>query len=185
MTALSSVAKTLCLATACAGLLLGNAVAGETKTQDAQSAAAAKEFKPMAQPLPLSVYRIQKTLGAENLYLFDCNPEYLYERSHLPGAVHVNVVDWEKRLPKDKKNAYLVFYCVNKLCNVSTETAFAALKLGYYNVYIMPDGIQGWIHHGFEYEGTGRNDKALTESLAKKAAKEITSPVKIMKKTEQ
>ena len=142
--------------------------------QAPQAAEPTEELQPMTQPLPLSVYRVKSNLGKPGLYLFDCNPEEIYKRSHVPGAIMTNVAHWKSLLPKDKKNAYLVFYCVNKLCNVSTEAAFEALRMGYYNVFIMPDGIQGWVGHGYEFEGTGRQDAALNESLKEAAEKGIS-----------
>lgn len=124
-------------------------------------AAQPEEIQPMKQAIPLSVYRVKRNMGADGVYLLDCNPQDMFEKSHIPGAINVNVVDWLKLLPKDKKNSYLIFYCVNRMCNVSQETAEAALKAGYYNVYNMPDGIQGWVQNGFEFEGTARIDPEL------------------------
>ena len=102
--------------------------------------------------------QVEKNLGAEGLYVFDCNPKNLYDMSHVPGAVHINVKEWKTLLPKDKKNSYIIFYCVNRLCTVSWEIASETLAMGYENVYVMPDGIQGWVHHGHKYDGTGNTD---------------------------
>ncbi len=133
----------------------------------------AAEQEEVRQPLPLSTGRVMKNLGAEGLYVFDCNPRDLYDVAHVPGAVHINVKEWQKLLPKDKKNSYLIFYCVNRLCNVSWEIAEATIKLGYENVYVMPDGIQGWIHKGHKYDGKGNNAlerQKLIDAAAQAAA---------------
>ncbi len=46
-------------------------------------------------------------------------------------------------MPADK-TATLVFYCANTHCGACHQGARAALKLGYTNVFIMPEGIAGW-----------------------------------------
>lgn len=122
------------------------------------NAAPAAQEQRVLQPLPLSTAQVEKNLGAEGLYVFDCNPKNLYDMSHVPGAVHINVKEWKTLLPKDKKNSYIIFYCVNRLCTVSWEIASETLAMGYENVYVMPDGIQGWVHHGHKYDGTGNTD---------------------------
>ena len=62
---------------------------------------------------------------------------------YIPGAVFFNVGNWQKLLPKDK-NALIVFYCANRLCSSSQIAAYETMKLGYTNVWQMPDGIYGW-----------------------------------------
>lgn len=161
--------------------LSGAAIAAEAPAAQAQASAADDDIQPMKQAIPLSLRRIHRTLGAPNLYLLDCNPDDIYRKSHLPGSIHINAADWAERLPKDKKHAYLVFYCVNKLCQVSQELAVEALKLGYYNVYTMPDGIQGWIRQGYEFEGAYREDPSLSKSLAEKNITSIASPLDLKK----
>lgn len=139
--------------------------ASAATTAAAPSAATAAAEQPARQPLPLSTARVAKNLGAEGLYVYDCNPKDLYDMSHVPGAIHINVKEWQKLLPKDKKNSYIIFYCVNRLCNVSWEIAEATIKLGYENVYVMPDGIQGWIQNGMKYDGTGKSEMERRKAI--------------------
>ena len=100
------------------------------------------------------------------------SPEDIYEQSHLKGAIKTNVEGWEKLLPKDKKNTFLIFYCINRLCNVSFEISQVAIEMGYENVYLMPDGIQGWVQHGYEFEGTGRQDPGLEAARQRREAQQ-------------
>lgn len=46
-------------------------------------------------------------------------------------------------LPKDK-NKKLVFYCANTKCTAAPLAAIEAKKIGYKNLYVMGEGIQGW-----------------------------------------
>ena len=82
-------------------------------------------------------------LGQPDVYVYDCNPEDIYEKSHLKGSIHANKADWMNLLPKDKKNSFVILYCINRMCTVSFEAALEAINAGYENVYVMPDGIQG------------------------------------------
>ena len=109
---------------------------------------------PARQPIPLSLHKVSQVLGQPDVYVYDCNPEDIHEKSHLKGSIHANKDDWMTLLPKDKKNSFVILYCINRMCNVSFEAALAVIKAGYENVYVMPDGIQGWVANGYEFEGT-------------------------------
>ena len=86
--------------------------------------------------------------------------EYVYKvrqvsipeaEGYIPGAVFFNVGNWKKLLPKDK-NTLIVFYCANRLCSSSQIAAYETMKLGYTNVWQMPDGIYGWKLTGRQVE---------------------------------
>ena len=53
-----------------------------------------------------------------------------------------------------QKNSFVILYCINRMCTVSFEAALEAINAGYENVYVMPDGIQGWVSNGYPFEGT-------------------------------
>lgn len=160
--------KTTCLAALCAAFLAAAGFSGSAAA--AESAAPAVQQR---QPIPLSLARVAKNIGKPGVYVFDCNPEEIYEKSHLKGSIHANVEGWEKLLPADKKNSFVILYCINRLCNVSYEASLRVIELGYENVYLMPDGIQGWVQNGYEFEGTGRKDRGIEAARAKReAAKE-------------
>ena len=157
--------KTKLLAPVCAAIAALSAIAAAPV-----QAAEGQTVQQMRQAIPLSLGRVAKVLGQPGVYIFDCNPEDIYEQSHLKGAIKTNVVGWEKLLPEDKKNTFLIFYCINRLCNVSFEISQVAINMGYENVYLMPDGIQGWVQHGYEFEGTGRQDPGIAAAKARREA---------------
>lgn len=126
-----------------------------------------QQYAPLTQPIPLSTARVEKNIGAKDVYIFDCNPDEIWTKSHIPGSIRLHTGNWKELLPKDKKNSFLIFYCINRMCTVSYETAMQAIKMGYANVYNMPDGIQGWVRNGHEFEGSGRQDPALRQVLKK------------------
>lgn len=159
--------KTKLLAPICAALA-AFAVVPAANVQAAEG----QTVQQMRQAIPLSLSRVAKVIGQPGVYLFDCNPEDIYEQSHLKGAIKTNVEGWEKLFPKDKKNTFLIFYCINRLCNVSFEISQVAIEMGYENVYLMPDGIQGWVQHGYEFEGTGRQDPGLEAARQRREAQQ-------------
>ncbi len=105
-------------------------------------------------PAALPMSQVEALLGKPGVYIYDVNVPELWEGGHLPGAIHIDRPDFHRLLPRDKKST-LVFYCANRLCLASRAAAEEASRRGYCNVYVMPEGIFGWM-------GSGR----ATESVA-------------------
>ncbi|RTR40408.1 rhodanese-like domain-containing protein [Shewanella canadensis] len=91
----------------------------------------------------ITMVEAETLVGKEGVYFFDVNTLELWAEGYIPGAIYFNVRDWKKLLPKNK-DAVMVFYCANRLCNASEIAARAVMKLGYTGVRQMPDGIYGW-----------------------------------------
>lgn len=78
----------------------------------------------------------------------DARPkERKYDLGHIPGAVSLPDSLFDKLatqvLPADKA-APLFFYCDGLACVLSNNSAFKAIKLGYTNVKVVPEGYPGW-----------------------------------------
>ena len=58
----------------------------------------------------VSVEQVEKMLGARDLKVYDVNVDELWEKNHLPGAIHVGARDLAAILPSDRATR-LVFYC--------------------------------------------------------------------------
>jgi rhodanese-related sulfurtransferase len=83
--------------------------------------------------------------AAEPVTVFDVNSPNSWRSAHVPGASHLDPVDYkDSDLPSDK-NALLVFYCSNPMCMKAPNAARRAKKLGYGNVHVMSAGISGWL----------------------------------------
>ncbi|CAM3555713.1 rhodanese-like domain-containing protein [Shewanella pealeana] len=91
----------------------------------------------------ISMMEAGTLVGKEGVYFFDVNTLELWAEGYIPGAIYFNVKDWKKLLPANK-DALMVFYCANRLCNASEVAAHSVMKMGYTNVKQMPDGIYGW-----------------------------------------
>jgi len=80
--------------------------------------------------------------------LVDSRPkERKYDLGHIPGAISLPDSQFDKLaaqvLPADKAAA-LYFYCEGVTCVLSNNSALKAIKLGYTNVKVVPEGYPGW-----------------------------------------
>jgi rhodanese-related sulfurtransferase len=112
------------------------------------------------QPINMAeVFRIMKKNGVT---LLDVNVQEVWEKHHIPGAVHIDSPDIAKFLPADKK-ATLIFYCAGPLCEASGIAANESVMLGYRHVYVMTEGIFGWVKIGFPVESAASAKKRGAE----------------------
>lgn len=67
----------------------------------------------------------------------------------IPGAVLLTSSSQYdlKELPA-ARDTKLVFYCVNERCSASHAAAQRAMRAGYTNVAVLPEGIAGWKQAG-------------------------------------
>ena len=97
----------------------------------------------------VSVVRVKQLLDEKApLTLVDARPkDRKYDKGHIPGAISLPDSQFDKlaaeRLPADKAAA-LYFYCDGLACKLSNDSAEKAIKLGYTNVKVVPDGYPGW-----------------------------------------
>ncbi len=114
----------------------------------------AKIISKVIAPLPAGVTRIAAaelhalvTRGADSFVLIDSRPAGRYTQGHLPKALSVPLNELEKEgeklLPADRAKT-LVFYCGGLSCMLSPKSAAIAVKLGFKDVRIYPEGEPGW-----------------------------------------
>ena len=93
----------------------------------------------------LTVEQVQQLVSNHKAYLFDNNSKETWAQGHVPSAKWMRFDSvLVKDLPQDKA-AELVFYCGGQKCGACHEAASQAVGLGYTNVFIMPDGLSGWV----------------------------------------
>jgi rhodanese-related sulfurtransferase len=90
--------------------------------------------------------------GEPGLHIFDANPRAMYEQRHVPGARWVAYDGVTADVLPQDRSATVVFYCANPRCSASPHAARMAIALGWTNVYVMPDGIFGWVDAGLPVE---------------------------------
>ncbi|MBY5920645.1 rhodanese-like domain-containing protein [Ferrimonas balearica] len=91
----------------------------------------------------LSMAQAEQRLGQPGVLFYDVNVLEIWADGYIPGAIHFFVDNWKELLPENK-DAEMIFYCANRLCNASEIAAHAVKAMGYTNVSQMPDGIFGW-----------------------------------------
>lgn len=123
----------------------------------------------------VSVAHIKKLMDDKTpMVLFDARPkDRMYDKGHIPGAISLPDSQFDKlaaeRLPADKAAA-LFFYCEGLGCKLSNDSAEKAIKLGYTNVKVVPEGYPGWVKaYG---AGPGAANAAAPKAPAIEAGKE-------------
>ena len=96
----------------------------------------------------ISIDEVARIMKRPGVALLDVNVPEVWEKYHIPGATHIDHADIARFLPADK-SATLIFYCAGPLCSASGLVANESVLLGYRRVYVMTDGIFGWVRLGF------------------------------------
>ena len=76
------------------------------------------------------------------VFIVDARDAAQFEKEHIPGAVNIEwrqAVARRAELPKDRM---VVMYCNSG--SLSAQAVFALRLLGYDNVKVLQDGIEGW-----------------------------------------
>jgi len=91
---------------------------------------------------------------AENIMLIDARPKRAkYDSGHIPMAVSIPDMEFDEKIEKLPKNkeTLLIYYCEGPECKLSHNSAKKAVKLGYTNVRVYPDGFPGWMKEPGHY----------------------------------
>ena len=120
------------------------------------------------------------------LTLIDSRPkERKFDKGHIPGAINIPDSDFDKlldRLPADKASP-LYFYCEGLSCKLSSDSAEKAVKLGYTQVKVVPEGYPGWVklYGAGPTGGAAAAPKVAIQTTTDKDAIAIASFEKILK----
>lgn len=87
--------------------------------------------------------------NAREAVFVDARSPAMFVAGHIPGAVNVtldpmageDILTQADRLPKDRR---LVIYCDNLACPKSKDLAEALKQLGFTNLMVLLDGLEGW-----------------------------------------
>jgi rhodanese-related sulfurtransferase len=98
----------------------------------------------------VSVAYIKKLIDEKApMTLIDARPKARkYDLGYIPTAINIPDSQFDslapKMLPADKA-APLYFYCDGLACVLSNDSALKAVKLGYTNVKVVPEGYPAWV----------------------------------------
>jgi rhodanese-related sulfurtransferase len=104
-----------------------------------------------------------------NVKLVDALDEKLFARSHVSGSVNIPMGSAAKLAPEllPDKGAKIVVYCMNTKCHASDAVAKDLVGLGYKNVSIYREGLQGAVSSNFPLEGTDPKDPMPLKEASK------------------
>jgi rhodanese-related sulfurtransferase len=94
-------------------------------------------------------------IGIKNksIFVVDANLDSIYQKQHIPSAIHADFFSPNVKIFPQDKNFPLVFYCKNVLCDACHIVARFAKEKGYTNIRVYPLGIEGWMSAGMAVEG--------------------------------
>jgi rhodanese-related sulfurtransferase len=98
----------------------------------------------------------------KKVFVIDARDAAQYAREHIPGAAHI---EWRQaiarrgEIPRDRT---VVYYC--NTGSLSAQAVYALRLLGWDNVKVLQDGIEGW-----KKKGGFRANELATESANKPA----------------
>ena len=100
---------------------------------------------------PVELHQLNQT---RQVTVIDVNAHQSWMKAHVPGALHIDPLEYkESDLPNDKATS-VVFYCSNPMCMKAPNAARRAKKMGYANVRVLSAGITGWIAARMPTEGS-------------------------------
>ena len=88
--------------------------------------------------------------GNPGFVLLDVRNQALYDKGHVPGAVHLphgKIV--QSKMSQWSLDTLFVVYCAGPHCNGAAKAAVNLAKLGR-PVKLMAGGVTGWLDEGFE-----------------------------------
>ena len=92
--------------------------------------------------------------GNPGFVLLDVRNQALYDKGHVPGAVHLphgKIV--QSKMSQWPLDTLFVVYCAGPHCNGAAKAAVNLAKLGR-PVKLMAGGVTGWLDEGFELAQT-------------------------------
>lgn len=104
--------------------------------------------------VPITREELAAKIDRGQVTVVEALPALYYQDAHLPGAInlpHDEVAERAGQLLPDKQ-AEIVVYCSNDVCQNSTIAAKQLIELGYANVFDYEAGKQDWIDAGLPTE---------------------------------
>jgi rhodanese-related sulfurtransferase len=104
----------------------------------------------------LAADRVKQLMDAgEKIVLIDMRPVKEYQKRRLPGARSLPLAEVANRFSEVPKSGRVVLYCDCKPYDIADRAVFLEYR-GYRNIFIMPEGYQGWVKRGYPTETTPR-----------------------------
>jgi rhodanese-related sulfurtransferase len=93
----------------------------------------------------LSTEELQQRLDRDSgLHVWNVQTNQSFNGELIPGSRRIPLDSIERDTANVSKDAAIVTYCGGPRCSQSTVAARKLLDLGYTNVYVYQEGLEGW-----------------------------------------
>lgn len=96
---------------------------------------------------------VEKESGLKVINVLD---KKFYDDAHIPGSIHVPLLEIEKRAKNWLKTTEVVVYCSNYTCSASGKIAADLKKMGFEKVWAYEAGMAGWKQAGLPVDGPAK-----------------------------
>lgn len=103
----------------------------------------AKQGKHEVSFIDLKTLRDLKAKDRDLVIIDTLSPES-YAKAHIPGAINIPYGELKDRLGELKKDATIVTYCANTICQASSKAAEVLMDAGFKDVHDFKGGIHEW-----------------------------------------
>ncbi len=104
----------------------------------------------------LAADRVKQLMDSgEKIVLIDMRPAKEFLQNRLPGARSLPFAELANRFGEVPKSGRVVLYCDCKPADIADRAVFLEYR-GYRNIFIMPEGFQGWLNRGYPIDKTRR-----------------------------
>lgn len=97
----------------------------------------------------------------EPVTVVDVRTKAAFDQVHVPGALHIPLVEIEDRVGELDGNHTIVFYCISPNRAMSLSAAMTLYQAGFTKIAVLEGGLQSWYSAGYPIEG-----ELLTPTLA-------------------
>ncbi len=87
--------------------------------------------------------------------VIDARSEENFQSGHIPGAINIPVKNFDSYIDKIfelPQNKLIIIYCEGIHCNLSHQLAEKLQTFGFKNLWIMYEGIEGWLKRNLPME---------------------------------
>lgn len=87
--------------------------------------------------------------------IIDARSEKDFSNGHIPGAINISVKNFDNYIEKIfelPQDTLLIIYCEGIHCNLSHQLAERLKTFGFKNLWIMYEGIEGWLKRNLPVE---------------------------------
>ena len=99
----------------------------------------------------LSTEELQQRLDRDSgLHVWNVQTNHFFNGELIPGSRRIPLDSIERETVAVSKDAAIVTYCGGPQCSQSADAARKLLDLGYTDVHVYKDGLEGWKAAGNE-----------------------------------